>query len=236
MLRTKTMFLTVVVVALAVPSLWAQKERLVRPKAAPDGSAVCVVTGTGTPPVGYYASTNKCSSGNANYGNGNSQQAFVAHCSDSGGVEATYDKALNVQGVGRGNTWPAPWQNGFEVGSSENAQPDVYSQAISIANTISLKLSHLQGVLGLEFNNLTLQTYIVTFHTTVGDIKSVPILAGGTTPDTGFAQRSVAVCSGPAITGVTVSCAPQDGGSCTETSGDGSSAIAQIRGDKFKGF
>jgi hypothetical protein len=231
MLRTKTMLLTVVVVALAVPSLWAQKERLVRPKAAADGSAVCVVGGTGTPPQGYYASTNKCSSGNANYGIGNSIQATVLHCSDSGGVEATYDGPLNVQGVGTGNTWPAPWQNGFEAGSSENAQPDVYSNAINIANEIGLKLSHRQGVLGIEFNNLTLQTYVVTFHTTVGDISSVPILAGGTTPDTGFAQRSVAVCSGPAITGVTVQCT-----TCSETNGDGANAVAQIRGDRFKGF
>jgi hypothetical protein len=231
MLRTKTMLLTVVVVALAVPSLWAQKERLVRPKPAADGSAVCVVTGTGTPPAGYYAATNKCSSGNANYGNGNSKQAFVHTCSDRGGVEAVYDGALNVQGVGRGNTWPAPWQNAFEVGSSENAQPDVYSNAINIASEIGLKLSHLQGVLGLEFNNLTLQTYTVTFHTTAGDISSVPIQAGGTTPDVGFAQRSVAVCSGPAITGVTVQCT-----TCSETNGDGTNAVAQIRGDKFKGF
>jgi hypothetical protein len=231
MLRTKMMLLTAVVVALAVPSLWAQKERLVRPKPAADGSAVCVVGGTGTPPPGYYASTNKCSSGNANYGMGNSLNKFVRNCSDSGGVEATYDGPLDVQGVGTGNTWPAPWQNAFEVGSSENASPNVYSTAIRIANEIGLNLRHLQGILGLEFNNLTLQTYTVTFHTTVGDISSLPILAGGTTPDTGFAQRSVAVCSGPAITGVTVHC-----DTCTETNGDGATAIGQIRGDKFKGF
>ena len=212
MLRTKTMFLTVVLVALAVPSLWAQKERLVRPRANPDGTAVCVVTGTGTPPAGYYAATNKCSSGNANYGMGNSRNVTVATCSDSGGVQATYDTARNVAGVGRGNTWPAPWQNGFEVGSSENAAPNVYTDTINITNEIGLKLTHLQGVLGLEFNNLSLQTYVVTFHTTVGDLSSVPIQAGGTTPDVGFAQRSVAVCSGPAIKGVTVQCT-----TCTDT-------------------
>ena len=77
MLRTKMMLLTVVVVALAVPSLWAQKERLVRPKPAADGSAVCVAIPAGAPPAGYYASTNKCSSGNVNYGGINSKQPFV---------------------------------------------------------------------------------------------------------------------------------------------------------------
>jgi hypothetical protein len=230
MLRTKTMLLTVVVVALAVPSLWAQKERLVRPKAAPNGPAICLAAPIGIPPTGYYAETNKCSSGNANYGLENSKQAFVHTCSDRGGVEAVYDGALNVQGVGPGNTWPI-WQNASEFGSTENNRPNVYSQSINIANEIGLTLNHEQGVLGLEVDNLTEQTFTVTFHTTAGDVSVGPTLVGGQAEPDPFAQRFVAICSGPAITGVTVQC-----DSCTEVNGDGTSAIAQIRGDKFKGF
>jgi hypothetical protein len=230
MLRTKTMLLTVVVVALAVPSLWAQKELLVRPKANPDGSAVCVAAPIGIPPAGYYASTNKCSSGNANYGFGNSLQATVSHCSDSAGVEATYDAGLTVSAVGRGNTWPI-WANPSTAGSSENYQVNVYGQAINISNEIGLTLKNKQGFFGLEVDNLTEQTFNVTFHTTAGDVSVGPTLVGGTAEPDPFAQRFVAICSGPAITGVTVLCT-----SCSDTNGDGQSAIAQIRGDKFKGF
>jgi hypothetical protein len=224
------MLLTVVVVALAVPSLGAQKERLVRPKPAPDGSAVCVAAPTGIPPAGYFASTNKCSSGNALYGNGNSLQTFVKHCSDSGGVEATYDQGLNVSGVGAGNTWPI-WQDPGAPFNVENISPNVYSNSIRIANEIGLTLKNKQGVLGLEVDNLTVQTFTVTFHTTAGDVSVGATSVGGTASPDPLAQRFVAICSGPAITGVTVSC-----DSCTEANGDGANAIGQIRGDKFKGF
>jgi hypothetical protein len=230
MLRTKTMLLTVVVVALAVPSLWAQKERLVRPRPAADGSATCVAAPIGTPPPGYYASTNKCSSGNVNYGGPNSKQTFVNNCSDSGGVEAAYDHPFEVNAVD-GGTWPAPWGAVFTMGTVENQQPDIYQNAISITTEMGLKLSHLQGVLGLEASNLTVQTFTVTFHTTAGDVSVGPTKVGGSVePDPG-AERFVAICSGPAITGVTVNC-----DSCTDVHGSGHNAIAQIRGDKFKGF
>jgi hypothetical protein len=107
----------------------------------------------------------------------------------------------------------------------------VYDQAINIANEIGLTLKHNQGVLGLEVDNLTVQTFTVTFHTTAGDVSVGATSVGGTAEPDPFAQRFVAICSGPAITGVTVQC-----NSCTEVNGDGESAIAQIRGDKFKGF
>ena len=230
MLRSKTMLLTVVVVALAVPSLWAQKERLVRPRPAADGSAVCVAVTPGAAPTGYYASTNKCSSGNVNYGGTNSLQTFVTHCSDSGGVEATYDGLLGVNAVD-GGTWPAPWGAIFTMGTVENQQPDIYQNAQSLATEIGLKLTHLQGVFGLEASNITVQHFTVTFHTTAGDVSVGPTEVGGQVePDPG-ALRFVAVCSGPAIRGVTVNC-----DDCTELHGNGHNAIAQIRGDKFKGF
>jgi hypothetical protein len=231
MLRPKTMLLTVVVVALAVPSLWAQKERLVRPKAAPDGSAACVAAPVGLPPAGYYASTNKCSSGNVNYGKPNSRQTFVQHCSDSGGVEARYDQGLIVNAVSPGGTWPISWGASAAPFNVESVSPDIYGNSVNIATEIDLKLSHVQGVLGLEASNLTVQTFTVTFHTTAGDVSVGATSVGGSSePDPG-AQRFVAICSGPAITGVTVNC-----DSCTDTNGDGANAIAQIRGDKFKGF
>jgi hypothetical protein len=232
MLRTKMMLFTVVVVAVAVPSLWAQRGRLVRPNPAPDGAAVCVASPTGIPPAGYYASTNKCSSGNANYGMGNSLNVTVGTCSDKGGVEATYDQGLNVNGVGAGNFWPK-WGNPFSPANVENVSPNVWGQTISIATEIALTLTHEQGVLGLEVSNLTPQMFTVTFHTTVGDVSlPTPQGVGGTAfPIDPGAQRFVAICSGPAIKGVTVKC-----DTCSELSGDGETAIGQIRGDEFSGY
>jgi hypothetical protein len=230
MLRTKMMLFTVVVVALAVPSLWAQK-RLVRPEPAPDGSPVCVAAPTGIPPAGYYASTNKCSSGNANYGMGNSLNVTVGTCSDKGGVEVTYDQGLNVNGVGKGNFWPV-WGDPSAPANVENVSPNVWGQTISIATEIGLTLKHEQGVFGLEVSNLTPQMFTVTFHTTVGDVSlPTPQYVGGTVQPDPFAQRFVAICSGPAIKGVTVKCA-----TCSELSGDGETAIGQIRGDEFLGY
>jgi hypothetical protein len=232
MLRTKMMLFTVVVVALAVPSLWAQRKRLVRPERAANGDPVCIATPTGIPPAGYYAETNKCSSGNANYGFGNSLNLTVGTCADKGGVEVTYDQGLDVVGVGPGNFWPN-WGNPFAPANVENVSPNVWGQSIFIATEIGLTLTHEQGVLGLEVSNLTPQMFTVTFHTTVGDIKlPTPQNVGGTAfPIDAGAQRFVAICSGPAIKGVTAHC-----DSCTETSGAGQTAIAQIRGDKFAGY
>jgi hypothetical protein len=107
----------------------------------------------------------------------------------------------------------------------------VYGQSITVSNEIGLTLKHSQGVFGLEVDNLTPQTFTVTFHTTAGDVSNGPQLVGGIAEPDQFAQRFVAVCSGPAITGVTVQC-----DSCSDVSGDGATAIGQIRGDKFKGF
>jgi hypothetical protein len=84
MLRTKMILLTAVVVALAVSSIWAQKERLVRPKPALNGAAVCVATLAGTLPTGYYAETNKCSFGNRLQDPPNSVNGFATTCADRG--------------------------------------------------------------------------------------------------------------------------------------------------------
>jgi hypothetical protein len=230
MLRTKTILLTVVVVALAVPSLWAQKERLVRPKAAPNGAAVCVATLAGTLPTGYYAETNKCSSGNSLQDPPDSVNGFATTCADRGGVEATYDQPISVVALPNANGWPN-WTGAPFVDAAESNNPPVYRSAISIADEIGLTLTNDQGILGLEVDNLHQHHYLVVFHTTGGDVSAGPQLVGGQHSPHPMAQRFVAICSGPTITGVTAACLD-----CTEGHGLGDTAVSQIRGDKFKGF
>jgi hypothetical protein len=230
MLRTKTMLLTVVVVALAVPSLWAQKERLVRPRPALNGDAVCVATLAGTLPTGYYASTNKCSSGNSLQDPPNSANGFATTCDDMGGVEGTYDQPISVVALPGSNGWPS-WATPGVVDAVESNNPPVYRSATSAASEIALTLTNEQGILGLEVDNLHQHHYSVVFHTTVGDVSSGPALVGGSVEPHPGPRRFVAVCSGPAIKGVTASCLD-----CTEVNGLGDTAVSQIRGDLFKGF
>jgi len=231
MLRTKMMLLTAVVIALAVPSIWAQqKSTIVRPRPALNGAAVCVATLAGTLPTGYYASTNKCSSGNSLQDPPDSENGFATTCADMGGVEATYDQPISVVALPRANGWPS-WATPGVVNAVESNNPPVYRSSTSIASEIGLTLTNDQGILGLEVDNLHEHHYSVVFHTTVGDVSSGPALVGGHVEPHPGPSRFVAICSGPAITGVTVSC-----DSCTEAHGDGANAIGQIRGDKFKGF
>ena len=179
MLRTKMMLLTAVVVALAVPSIWAQqKSTIVRPKAAPNGAAVCVATLAGTLPTGYYASTNKCSSGNSLQDPPDSANGFATTCADMGGVEATYDQPISVVALPRANGWPN-WTGAPFVDAVESNNPPVYRSATSIASDIGLTLTNEQGILGLEVDNLHQHLYSVVFHTTVGDVSSGPALVGG---------------------------------------------------------
>jgi hypothetical protein len=230
MLRTKMMLLTAVVVALAVPSIWAQKERVVRPKEAPNGKAVCVATLAGTLPTGYYGETNKCSSGNSLQDPPDSANGFATTCADMGGVEATYDQPISVVALPKSNGWPS-WATPAVVNAVESNNPPVYRSATSIASEIGLTLTNEQGILGLEVDNLHQHHYSVVFHTTGGDVSSGPALVGGTVEPHPGPRRFVAICSGPAITGVTATCHD-----CTENHGLGDTAVSQIRGDKFKGF
>jgi hypothetical protein len=252
MLRTKTMLLTVVVVALAVPSLWAQNKRTVgtpspsltqlkaelQARATALGvPAVCTASDTGSfPPPGYYPGTNKCSSGNANLGNGQSIQGPSATCADRAGVEGKWNPGgRNVElPAGVSGSPFSFWGSSFFANVVENQNPDVYGDVINIQTDTDLTLKNRQGVFGFEVSNSdpTVQTYSVTVHTTAGDVSVGPFQAGGSDPllDPG-AQRIVAVCNAPAITGVHISCT-----SCSDLSGDGKTGIAQIRGDKFKGF
>jgi hypothetical protein len=231
MLRTKMTLLTVVVVALAVPSLWAQKERLVRPKPAPNGAAVCTATLAGVLPAGYYAETNKCSSGNSLQDPpAGSAKGFATTCADMGGVEAKYDQPISVEATPKTNGWPN-WTGAPFVDAVESNNPPVYRNAIGIEDEIGLTLTNKQGILGLEVDNLHQHLYSVVFHTTGGDVSSGPQLVGGQRTPFPFAQRFIAICSGPVITGVTATC-----NDCTELHGLGDTAVSQIRGDKFKGF
>ena len=233
MLRTKMMLLTVVIVALVVPSIWAQsasKATLVRPQAAPNGDPVCVAVPIGNPPAGYYASTNKCSSGNIIQDPSNSANGFATTCADDGGVEAKYDQPISVVAIPAFNGWPS-WNTPGTVGGTEANNPPIYRSATSAASEIGLTLTNEQGVLGLEVSNRRTHLYSVTFHTTVGDVSQGPALVGGSVSPAPGPRRFVAVCSGPAITGVTAQCLD-----CTEVNGLGDTAVAQIRGDLFKGF
>jgi hypothetical protein len=254
MLRIKMLLLTGLVVALAVPSLWAQKKedgalmrmsiqhikQTLQARATATGAAaVCVAVISGnTPPSNYLAGTNKCSSGNALYGSGNSINAFVTTCADKGGVEGTWgpngrtvEPPAAVPFSGSPFTF---WGNLFAAGSVELANPDVYGDLINIQSETDLTLKRKEGVFGLEFSNSdpTVQTYDVTVHATDGDHLLPNVSVGGSNSelDPG-AQRPIAVCNTPAITGITLTCT-----SCSELSGDGETGVAQIRGDKFLGF
>src|SRR5271169_354164 len=232
--RTKMMLLTVVIVALAVPSIWAQNMRrstIERPQPNVDGSAVCIAVPIGNPPAGYYASTNKCSSGNLLQDPPDSANGFATTCADMGGVEATYDQPISAVATPAFNGWPS-WRTPGTVGGTEANNPPIYASATSIASEIGLTLTNPQGVLGLEVSNRHTHLYTVTFHTTAGDVSQGPALVGGPGfPPNPGPRRFVAVCSGPAITGVTAQC-----DDCTVVNGDGDTAVAQIRGDLFKGF
>ena len=230
MLRTKMMFLTVVIVALAVPSLWGQKARLVRPQAAANGPAVCTVN-VGNPLPGYTAETNKCSSGNNSNKDANGDPMT---CSDKGGVEAAFDTPALVAGIDTAlgkNGWPN-WLHPSVFAGIENDNPPVYRESINIQTSIGVTTTQLQGVLGLEVDDLNFHTYLAEFSGPSVKISSGTFPVGGkninTTPG---AVRIAAVCSGPAINRVVVTC--QD---CTTDVSKGKGAVAQIRGDNFKGF
>ena len=108
MQRTKMVLITVLVAALAVPSLWAQKGKghrqsvkqikaeLQRQADTAGVAAICTGIAGGTGPTGYLAGTNKCSMSSPLYGLGNSLNNAVSKCSDSGGVEATSDVGFTV--------------------------------------------------------------------------------------------------------------------------------------------
>jgi len=248
MSRTKMMLFTVLVAALAVPSLWAQKKHedeaisrmsikqikhLLQARAKAAGVPAACLASSLAPPT-YLAATNKCSSGNADLGTpSTSLQGGSSTCSDKGGVEATFTVARTVGAVGPGQAFAGPWNSTFTGPSSiENSQPDVYGDSIFIQSSIEYTLKRPEGVTGFEFSNLTPQTYDVTFSNSTGVLavaKGVP--AGGTVEPDPAAARVVAVCNVPAITNVLIECT-----SCSELNGDGTNWIAQIRGDKFLGF
>jgi hypothetical protein len=251
MLRIKMLLLTGLVVALAVPSLWAQKKnealmrtpinhikQVLQARATATGqAAVCLAVISGnTPPPGYLAGTNKCSSSNAQYGNGNSINPFVTTCADKGGVEGNWGEGGRTVELPAGVSGSpfSFWGNGFAAGSVEQQNPDVYGDLTNIQSTAELTLKRKESVFGLEFSNSdpAVQTYDVTVHTTAGDQVLPNVSVGGSNSelDPG-AQRPIAVCNAAAITGITLTCT-----SCSELSGDGKTGVAQIRGDKFPGF
>jgi hypothetical protein len=238
----RTHLVTVVVIALAVPSLWAQKKKM--PERLPsvneiqqslqkeaDTTAVltCTALPIGPPPAGYYAGTNKCSSSNANYGSGNSINATVGTCSDKGGVEGTWALGMGVAQVGLNYLFTVWDGGGLAGGNVENLNPDIYTLRFPKFHDVTLTLKRNESIFGLEVNNTGPQNYTVTFHTTAGDVTSGQSYIGGESgPDPG-AQHFIAICNAVAITGVTVHC-----DDCSLSSGP--TAVAQIRGDKFPGF
>jgi hypothetical protein len=251
MLKVKLMLVTVLVAALAVPSLWGQKEDTLARRSikqikaelqaratALNVPAVCQLVITGNiPPGGYFSGTNKCSSSNANYGNGQSINSFVGTCADKGGVEGTwgpFGRTVEDPAGTSGSPFTF-WGNGFAAGSVEIQNPDVYGDSTNIATDTTLTLKSKQSVLGLEFSNSdpTVQLYTVTVHTsTAGDLVVPGVRVGGSSMelDPG-AQRPVAICNARVITGIDLSCT-----SCSELSGDGKTGVAQIRAAEFPGF
>src|SRR5215469_15088496 len=98
MLRVKMTLVTLLVAALAVPSLWAQRKSIKEiqselQKRAEElhVPAVCnaVISGN-TPPKGYFTETNKCSSGLAETGPGFTRVTVARTCADQGGTEVTW--------------------------------------------------------------------------------------------------------------------------------------------------
>jgi hypothetical protein len=228
MLRTKMMLLTFVIVALAVPSLWAQNAHLIRPKAAPNGSATCAAAIPGGVIPGYLEDTNKCSSGNGDSTSENGPQPTT--CSDKGGVEAVYDVAVTVLGLGM-NGWPN-WSHPGVFAGIENNNPPVYGDSISIQTAIGLTTTQLQGVLGLELDDRHLHQYSVQFSGPSVSVSTGNFAAGGTNATlTPGAIRVAAICSSPALNRVVVTCMD-----CVTDPSKGNGAVAQIRGDNFKGF
>jgi len=248
MLRTKTMLFTLVVIAMAVPSLWAQKKHEKLPEGQPSVkliqqdlqskadtagvSAVCTAIAGGVGPAGYLAGTNKCSSSNALYGFGNSINTTVSTCSDKGGVEGSWQNtsggALGLT-VGQAAVGSSPfllWGAAENVGGWEWAWPDIYSPAISPSPDIVVALKRAEAVFGFEVSDLTESTYTVTFATTAGNVTAT-VLTGGVIPSDNGAQRFIGICNVPAITSATIHCS-----ACTSAA----TAVAQIRGDKFLGF
>src|SRR5215472_5897963 len=242
MLRTKMMLLTVLVAALAVPSLWAQKKHKKMPESQPSVkkiqqelqskantaavSAVCTGLAGGLAPAGYLAGTNKCSSSSPLYGFGDSINTTVGTCSDKGGVEGTYAAGMNVAQAGVPGALFSSWGGPFNVGGTEYSTPDIYFPAISPNPDVNITLKRNEGVFGLEVDNTTEQTNDVTFHTTAGDVALPGTLVGGLAEPFSQAQRFIGICNAAAITGVTLHCAD-----CTDLSGP--TAFAQVRGDKF---
>ena len=256
MQKSKMMLLTLLIAALAVPSLWAQKKEnsgrmsinqikhklqseagrselenngmvVVRSTSTP---AVCTGSAGGAGPTGYLAGTNKCTSSVPSYGFGNSLNATAATCADKGGVEGTWAVGMNVATATVAGDPFTSWGGPFNVGGTEYVGPVYYTPAISPTPDVNLTLKRNEGVFGLEIDNTTQQSYSVTFHTTAGDVALPPIDIGGLAEPFSQAQRAVGVCNAAAITGVTVHC-----NDCSEVS-SGPTAVAQIRGDKFPGF
>jgi hypothetical protein len=239
MLRNKTMLLTVVVVALAVPSLWAQKSvkeikaELQKQAEELRVPVACSVTAGGLQPSGYISSTNKCSSSSPLYGFGNSLNTTVSTCSDKGGAEANYQKTgggplgLTVSQAAVDGSPFTFWGAAENVGGWEWAWPDIYSPAISPSPDIVLALKRAEGVVGLEVDDVTESDYTVTFATGAGNISGTA-LTGGVVASNPGAQTFVAICSGaPSITKITVHC---------KACSNAFTNIGQIRGDKFLGF
>lgn len=241
MSRTKMMLFTVLVAALAVPSLWAQKKSIQTIKAELQRQA----TATGVPavcsiasvtPTNYLAGTNKCSSSSPAYTLGSSLNVTVSTCADKGGVEGNWESGGNPLGMGvtqagvPGSAFTS-WGAAFNVGGTEYPFPDVYSPALRPApSEVSLKLKRNESVFGFEISNETQQTYQVTFHTSnAGDLATGRVTLGGVAEPDVQALRFIAICNTAAITGVTTLC-----DDCSELSGQ--TTIGQIRGDKFPGF
>jgi len=237
MSRIKILFLSALVVSLAVPSLWAQRKSVKEiqtdlQKQAEElhVPAVCTATVGGPGPLGYLRETNKCSSASANYGLGQSKNVTVGVCADRAGIQGTWGTGMSVGQAGvRGSTYPT-WGSAFNVGGFENQFPVFYTSAISPSPDVVLTLgtNRHQSVFGLEFNNPVQETYDVTVATTAGNVVINNILAGGVGEPNNQAQRIVALCNTPAITGVTIHCV-----GCADAA---QTAVGQVRGDRFTGF
>jgi hypothetical protein len=256
MSKAKMMLLTLLVAALAVPSLWAQKQKgperhpsvdeirqalqrggdelerigmpVVRSNATP--AAICTAIGGGLAPAGYLAGTNKCTSSVPVYGLGDSLNTTVSACADKGGSEGTWGVGMTVGQAGATSSVFPSWGGPFNVGGTEFSSPVYYTPAISPSPNVVLTLKAKQAVFGLEVSNPTQQSYTVTFGTTAGTVGTIPttINVGGVAEPDSQAQRFIAICNVAAIQSVTIQC-----NGCADAA---ATAVSQIRGDKFPGF